>query len=90
MDEPKYGFKLNQIVLSKVELYDEKENLIPAKSKLRIVAIAPKVRLSNPWSIKNQPEYHDSKEYFYNAVRAEQKEDYGNRIRANFVTIEKV
>lgn len=49
----------------------------------RIVAIVPKVRI-----VKNgNPKTMDSKQYFYNAVLATQVEDYGHRIRANFVTL---
>lgn len=82
-----YGFDVGQNVFAKVDLFDENENLIKSGTVLRIVAIAPKVRLTNPWKIQKQPKYYDGREYFYNAVLAAQKEDWRNRIRANFVTI---
>jgi hypothetical protein len=82
-----YGFEIGQNVFSKVNLLDENENPIPKGTLLRIVAIPPKVRLTNAWKLEKQSEYYDNKEYFYNAVLATQKEDYSNRIRANFVTI---
>ena len=82
-----YGFDVGQNVFSKVDLIDENENKIKKGAILRIVAIAPKVRHTNPWKITNEPDYNDSKDYFYNAVLAKQKENWSNRIRANFVTI---
>jgi hypothetical protein len=82
-----YGFNVGQNVLTKVDLIDENNNLIRAGTLIRIVAIPAKVRLTNPWKIEKQPKYYDFREYFYNAVLASQKEDYTNRIRANFVTI---
>ena len=85
----KYGFKVGQNVKNKVDLFDENENLIMAGTALKIVAIVPKVRMTNPWKIQNAPKYNDNKEYFYNAVLANQESDFGNRIRANFVIIGK-
>ncbi|MEK6878737.1 MAG: hypothetical protein AABY22_03970 [Nanoarchaeota archaeon] len=75
-----YGFRVGQNVFAKVDLFDENEGLIKAGEILRIVAIAPKVRLTNPWLIKTKPEYNDNKEYFVNLVRANQKNDFSNRI----------
>jgi hypothetical protein len=75
---------------TKVELTDERDALVPAGSLVRIVAITPKVCLFRADGIR-----HDGYEYFYNAVRAEQRDfyerdrggDIGPRIRANFCTL---
>lgn len=80
----KYGYSVGDIVTSKITLEDEYDNIVPSGSLLRIVAIAPKVRMS---SIEDN--LHDTKEYFYNAVLASNTSDYP-RIRANFCTIRKV
>ncbi|MDO8611123.1 MAG: hypothetical protein Q7R95_11410 [bacterium] len=53
------------------------------------MAIAPKVRLTNPWLINNKPEYNDNKQYFVNLIRAGQENDWKNRIRCNFVCVGK-
>ncbi len=82
--ESKYGYNVGQIVVTKLELIDENLNTIPAGTRIRIVAIAPKVR------IRTGDEYLDSKQYFFNAVIESQELDYGNRIRANFCTIKKL
>ena len=66
-----------------VTVKDEHGNIIPAGTIIRIVAIAPKVRIV-------EGENKDKWMYFYIAVIAEQKEDYKNRIRENFCTIKKV
>lgn len=92
----KYNFSVGQIVTNKIPLTDENEVNIPVGSKLRIVAIAPKVFYTKKKAIQEQmviqdnSRLFDNRVYFFNAVRAEQKEDYGNRIRAHFVTIKKV
>jgi hypothetical protein len=80
-----YGFKLHDIVINKVELEDEYEEKISPGTKLRIVAIAAKVRKIK---IVNSL-YFDYKDYFFNAVREDQDTDYGHRIRADFCTIKK-
>jgi hypothetical protein len=81
----KYGYSIGQIVQTRYNLYDENQNEIPAGTRIRIVAIAPKVR------IITGDELHDRREYFYNAILADQTEpDYMNRIRANFCTIRKI
>lgn len=85
-----YGFEKNQIVLNKVNLLDENERLVNRGTKLRVVAIASKVRPTNSWLIKEKPEYWDNKLYFVNLVRADQEDDYTDRIRCNFVCIEKI
>jgi hypothetical protein len=85
----KYGFSVGERVISKVILFDENEFLINVGEELKIVAIAPKVRKTNPWAIKNAPDYSDNKDYFVNLVQANQENDYGRRIRCNFICIKK-
>ncbi len=75
-------------VINLVELEDENGVKIPAGSRLRVVSIAAKVIIMRQ-KAKEQPERYDLKEHFFNAVRADQESDYGNRIRANFVTIKR-
>jgi hypothetical protein len=77
-----YGYKINQNVVTRVTLYTENNRPVPKGSLLRIVAIAPKVRI-----IKRDKLFYDGKAYFFNAVLASQDDDYSNRIRANFCTI---
>ncbi len=84
-----YGFKVGEIVETKVELFDETVSLrIDSGTKLRLVCFVPKVKLSQPHL--QDSVFVDGKEYFYNAVRANQKSDHGRRIRANFCTIKKI
>jgi hypothetical protein len=85
----KHGFMQGSHVINKVPIVDENGRGIPANQKLRIVAIVPKVYLTNPLSIQQSPEYYDNKEYFLNLVRANQESDSGNRFRVNFVTVKK-
>lgn len=85
----KYGFSVGQIVTNKVSVHDENLKEVPANSKLRIVAIAPKVRLTAKYLIQGNPEIYDSKEYFLNLVPADQEKDWGNRIRIDFVCVKK-
>jgi len=81
-----YKYNLDEIVETKVDLISENKTVIPAGSKIRLVAFAPKVRL-----IKDSDKsYCDKKSYFYNAVLATQENDYSDRIRADFVTIKKI
>lgn len=86
----KYGFSVGQIVQNKIPLTDENGGTVPKNTKLKIVAIAPKVRKTNPFFISREPEKYDSKEYFVNLVRADQEKEWGNRFRENFVTIGKI
>lgn len=90
--ESKYGYTVGQLVQTKYELKDENDNTIPAGTQIRIVAITPKVRVFPAELIKlwEDSYLYDTQEYFYNAVIASQAEDYGNRIRENFCTIEKI
>jgi len=74
-------YLVGDIVKNIVELQDENNHVIPIGTFLRIVAITPKVR------IMKKDEYHDGLPDFFNAVLAEQNDDYKNRIRANFCTI---
>lgn len=84
-----YGYKLGEIVENVIELIDEGGLSIDHGTKLRLVAFAPKVRI--PMSmVRQNPSAYDKKPYFFNAVRASQENDSGNRIRANFVTIRKI
>lgn len=83
----KYGFSVGQTVFARVDLLDENEGVVKAGEALEIMAIAPKVRLTNPWLINNKPLYNDNKEYFVNLIRAGQETDWKNRIRCNFVCI---
>ena len=81
-----YKYNLDEIVETKVPLFTENKTVIPAGSKIRLVAFAPKVRIikdgANLW--------YDKKSYFFNAVIATQENDYSDRIRADFVTIKKI
>ena len=88
--ESAYGFKIGQIVLTKIDLTNENGVTIPTGTRLRIVAIAPKVRIyTQNNDLYGIPQRLDSKQYFFNAVLEDQQEDYSNRIRANFCTITK-
>ncbi len=79
---PHYGYELGQVVKTKAELWTENHEYIPAGSLVRLVSFAPKVFMY-PRDKRN-----DKKPIFFNAVKAEQVSEYGNRIRANFCTIE--
>ena len=93
------GFTVGQAYVSLFDLTDEYGETVPKGTALRIVAIAPKVRM--------QPvdETHDGLPFFFNAVK-DTEIDYweryalhekgqttdkplGNRIRANFKTLQK-
>lgn len=84
--DSKYDYSVGDWVETVQPLRDENDVNIPVGSLLRIVAIAPKVRKYPTWMLKMRPDL-DNKDYFYNAVRIQQESDYGDRIRANFVTI---
>ena len=75
-------FKVGCTYILKVNVMDENRKIIPAGTKIRLVAIAPKVRMVTG-------ENKDTSPYFYNAVLASQENDYANRIRENFCTIAK-
>lgn len=88
-DIPKemYGFKVGEIIETKINVTDENGVLLERGSRLRLVSIAPKVivvakdnRISG---------VHDSKPYFFNAVRETQESNYGDRIREDFIAIKK-
>lgn len=79
----KYGFEVGKCYRTNVEVIDEYDVVIPVGTLVRIVAIVPKIRITEIGNEKTM----DSKQYFYNAVLATQVQDYGNRIRANFVTL---
>lgn len=83
-----YGFKIGEIVELKIALSDERDVLVEKGSRLRIVAIAPKIY--EPRKEIADDVGVDMKQYFYNAVRADQESDYGNRIRSNFCTIQRI
>jgi len=79
------NYKIGDIVTNIIELESECGDLIPIGTQLKIVAIAPKVRM-----IKKDNIYHDGFDNFYNAILASQTEpDYINRIRYDFCTIKK-
>lgn len=92
-----YGYRIGETVENIVELYDEGGIRVDFGTKLRLVAFAPKVRISG---INSATE--DGKAYFFNAVRADQADFWehyhgahkdkpeGKRIRASFCTIRKV
>lgn len=76
------GYTVGKKYKLKVTVKDEHENIIPAGTIIRLVAITPKVRIVNG-------ENKDNWMYFYNAVIATQENDYSNRIRENFCTIKR-
>ncbi len=98
-DTEMYGFRLDEIVELVVEVYDEKCVLVPAGTRIRLVAISPKVRIQDP---SYDPSRYDRRAHFFNAVREEEMDfsdprrkwnselPYGARIRANFCTIRKI
>lgn len=77
-------YSIGDIVKNILPLESENGTSIPPDTHLRIVAIAPKVRMVA------KDNYHDNSPYFFNAVLADQTNDYSNRIRANFCTIKKL
>lgn len=79
----KYGYKVGDKVVTLVKLAEEDGEVFPVGTELRIVAITPKVRIVNP------DQWHDTKQYFYNAVLYNQVNDYSNRVRADFCTIKR-
>lgn len=81
-----YKYNLGEIVETKVDLISENKTPIPAGTKIRLVAFAPKVRIVKD----GEKSHYDKKPYFFNAVIATQENDYSDRIRANFVTIKKI
>lgn len=73
--------RIGKLVTAKVDLMDEVGAIVKAGTKIRIVAVAPKVRMI-PVKLRD-PDYHDGLDEFFNATR-----EYGGpRIRANFCTI---
>lgn len=78
-----YGYKVGEIVTTKIDVNDENGELIPAGTDIKIVAITPKVYQFPA----DDPERLDNKAFFYNAIRANQENNYHSRIRQNFVTI---
>jgi hypothetical protein len=85
----KYGFEVGQVVRTRVEIADENEKTIPANTLMRIVAIAPKVRRTSPFMIKERPQHNDNKEFFVNLVDGQSFKDFP-RARVNFITIRKL
>ena len=80
-------FRVGDVVRSKVDLADEAQNVLPAGVILRIVAIAPKVRMLPVLD----PRWQDNNPYFFNAIIADKLKGYPTiRIRANFCTVEKI
>lgn len=96
MPDKMYGFKVGDIVITRVPVRqsDGYQNgkyrfgIVPAGTRLIIVAIAAKVCIASKETIKNEPTLYDEKSYFYNAVVESEGTD-GSRIRADFVTIKK-
>ncbi len=98
-----YGFKVGETVETLFELKDERNKVFPVGTKIRIVAIAPKVFA--PARKEYRAQTQDGKAYFFNAVpdgtidfwenfgrEPDKKSDLplGDRIRANFITIRKI
>ena len=77
------GFKINDYVKTTKPVTDEYDHVVPVGTFLKLVAIAPKVRIT-------EGPNNDRLPYFYNAVNLYQDNDYHNRIRADFCTIEKL
>lgn len=77
------GYTIGKKYRLNVPVTDETGQEVPAGTIIRLVSIAPKVRMVTG---KNK----DTWMYFYNAVRANQADDYNNRIRENFITIKKL
>lgn len=75
-----YRFKVGKCYQLLVPVFDENDKFYDAGTWVRIVAIAPKVRITSGIN-------KDTKEYFYNAVVASQENDFENRIRENFCTL---
>jgi hypothetical protein len=73
-------YHIGQIVKNIVPVKRESGQIIKAGTLLRIVSIAPKVRMN-----KLKDSYNDSLPYFYNAVP--ENESDRNRIREDFCTI---
>lgn len=88
--QTKYDFSVGQIVENKVKVSNEIGEVFLPGTKLRIVAITPKVRETPKIWIQDEPTRFDSKEYFLNLVLASQENDWSNRIRENFVTVKKI
>ena len=83
--KPKYSFHIGEIVKTKIDLWTENSEFIPAGSKIRLVTFTPKVRMYTADGYRV-----DTKELFFNAVKDGQVQDFSNRIRANFCTIQKI
>lgn len=83
----KYQKLLGKVKFLKTEVRDEEGTLLPAGTLIRIVAITPKVIMRRREKVALNPQKYDNLPYFYNAVRADQKEDSGKRIRENFATL---
>ena len=77
----KYGFEVGKVYRLAMGVENEHGTFFPAGVLVKIVSIAPKVRIVNLFPDQ------DSKEYFYNAVPFHLPKS--PRIRANFVTLEK-
>ena len=81
-NDPKsmYRFKVGHSYTLNVPVFDENKNFHDKGTKVRIVAIAPKVYIVKGLN-------KDTHEYFYNAVIESQADDNKNRIRENFCTL---
>lgn len=76
-----YGYKIGDVVETIIDTKREHGEIVPSGTRLRIVAISPKMCMLNFVNA-----YHDQREYFANLVPEDQKDDYYNRIRENFCT----
>lgn len=74
-----YRFKVGRIYKLNVPVFDESGKFHDAGTKVRIISITPKVRITSGVN-------KDSREYFYNAVVANNP-GYFPRIRENFCTL---
>lgn len=84
----KFPANVGDIVETLVPLKRESGKPVTPGTRLRIVAVAPKVVHKPDW-VETYPQHYDNHDYFFNALPENESEDR-DRIRANFVTIRKV
>jgi len=78
--QSKYRYKVNEVYTLNIGVFDENGKYHDKGTRVRIVAITPKVRIVGGYN-------HDSHEFFYNAVIEGQISNYGGRIREDFCTL---
>ncbi len=84
-----YGYELGEVVELMVGALDDRKQWINQGETVRLVAFTPKVFVRRDIPTGWEREM-DRREYFFNAVRANQESDQFPRIRANFITIRKI